>query len=90
MELFPKKFFPELNTKNLSNSTIFLTITYTTLSAKRFGKYRILTIDVAVVFCFWTEQWWNRSSIFRLGLTKTPEVPNTILEGNSLCFPMVY
>jgi hypothetical protein len=46
-------------------------------------------IDVAVVFYFWTEQHWNRSSISRLELAKTPEVPNTVLEVNSLNFLMV-
>jgi hypothetical protein len=51
-ELFPKEFVPELNTKNLGNSTIFLTITHMTLSAKQFRKYGILMIDVAAVFCF--------------------------------------
>jgi hypothetical protein len=73
----------------MGNSTSFLTITHTSLSAKWFRKYEILTIDVAVVFCFWTEQQWNGSSISRLGLAKTLEVPNTISEGNSLNFPMV-
>jgi hypothetical protein len=77
-ELFPKEFILELNTKNLGNSTSFLTITHTTLSARRFRKYGILMIDVAAVFCFWTEQRQNRSSISRLGLAETPEVPNTI------------
>jgi hypothetical protein len=89
MELFPKEFVPELNTKNMSNSTNFLTITHMTLSAKRFRKYGILTIDIAAVFCFWTEQRRNGSSISRLGLAETLEVPNTISEGNSLNFPMV-
>jgi hypothetical protein len=56
MELFPKKFVPELNIKNLGNSTSFLTITYTTLSAKRFRRYGILTINVAAEFCSWTDQ----------------------------------
>jgi hypothetical protein len=74
MELFPKKFVLELNTKNFGNSTSFLTITYMTLSAKRFKKYGIFRIDVTVVFCFWTEQRRNGSSISRLGLAKTPEV----------------
>jgi hypothetical protein len=55
MELFPKEFVPELNTKKLGKSTIFLTITHMTLSAKWFRKYGILMIDVAAVFCFWTE-----------------------------------
>jgi hypothetical protein len=32
MELFPKDFVLELNTKNMSNSPSFLTITHTTLS----------------------------------------------------------
>jgi hypothetical protein len=31
MELFPKEFVPELNTKNLGNSTSFQTITHMTL-----------------------------------------------------------
>jgi hypothetical protein len=89
MEQFPKEFVLELNTKNLGSSAIFLTITQTTLSAKRFRKYGILTIDVAAVFCFWTEQRWNGSSISRLRSAETPEVLNTISEGNSLNFPMV-
>jgi hypothetical protein len=77
-ELFPKEFVPELNTKNMGNSTSFLTITHMILSAKWFKKYGILTIDVAAVFYFWTEQWWKGSSISRLGLAETPEVPNTV------------
>jgi hypothetical protein len=89
MELFPKEFVTELNTKNLDNSTSFLTITHTTLPAKRFRKYGILTINITVVFCFWTEQRRKGSSISILGLVETPEVPNTILEGNSLHFLMV-
>jgi hypothetical protein len=52
MELFSKYSVLELNTKNLGNSPIFLTITHTTPSAKRFRSYRILTIDIAVEFCF--------------------------------------
>jgi hypothetical protein len=89
MQLFPKEFVLELNTKNLGNSTSFLTITHMTLSAKRFRKYGILTIDVAAVFCFWTEQRRKGTSISRLGLAETPEIPNTISKGNSLSFPMV-
>jgi hypothetical protein len=52
MELFLEEFVLELNTKNMGNSTSFLTITHMTLSAKWFRKYGILTIDVAAVFCF--------------------------------------
>jgi hypothetical protein len=89
MELLLKDFVPELNTKNLENSTCFLTITHMTLSTKRFRKYGILTIDVTAVFCFWTEQRRNGSSISRQGLAETPKVPNTILEGNSVSFLMV-
>jgi hypothetical protein len=89
MELFPEEFVPELNTKNLGNSTIFLTNSHMTLSAKWFRKYGILTIDVTTVFCFWTEQRRNGSSISRLGLAKTLKVLNTVSEGNSLNFPMV-
>jgi hypothetical protein len=89
MELFPKEFVPKLNTKNLGNSTSFLTITHMTLSAKQFRKYGILMTNIATVFCFWTEQRRNRSSISSLGFVETLEVPNTVSEGNSLNFPMV-
>jgi hypothetical protein len=83
MELFPKEFVPELNTKNLDNSTSFLTITHTTLSAKRFRICGILPIDVAAEFYSWTEQQQNGFSISSLRLAETPEVLNTILKGNS-------
>jgi hypothetical protein len=73
--LFPKEFVPELNTKNLGNCTSFLTITHMTLSAKRFIKYGILTIDTAVVFCFWTEQWRNVSSIFQTQIGQNSRSP---------------
>jgi hypothetical protein len=89
MELFPKEFVLDLNTKNLDNSGRFLAVTHMPLSTKQFRKTRILTIDVAIVFCFWTEQWQKGCSISRLGLANTPEVLNTISEGNSLNFPMV-
>jgi hypothetical protein len=56
MDLFPKDFVLQVNTKNLDNSPSFLTITHTTLSAKRFRCYRILMIDVAARFRTWTEQ----------------------------------
>jgi hypothetical protein len=49
----------------MTNSPSFLTITHTTLSAKWFRSYKILTIDVAAEFCFWTEQWWKGSSLSR-------------------------
>jgi hypothetical protein len=90
MELLPKDFVLELNTKSLDNSTSFLTITHMTLSAKQFISYGILTIDVAAEFYSWTEQRQNRSSISSLRLTETPEVLNTISEDNSLSFPMVH
>jgi hypothetical protein len=56
MELFPKKFVLELNTKNLGNSARFLTITHMTLSTKQFRIYEILPIDVTAELCSWTEQ----------------------------------
>jgi hypothetical protein len=84
------EFVPELNIKNLGNSTIFLTITHMTLSAMWFIKYGILTIDVAAEFCSWAEQRQNGFSISSLRLAQTLEVPNTILKGNSLSFPMVH
>jgi hypothetical protein len=89
MELFPKEFVPELNTKNLGNSASFLTIIHVTLSSKRFRQYGILTIDVAVVSYFWTGQRRKGSSISRLGLAETPEVPNIVSESSSLHFLMV-
>jgi hypothetical protein len=70
MELFPKEFVLELNTRNLGNSTSFLTITHTTLSAKWFRKYENLTIDVAAEFCSRTDQRQNRSSFSGLGLAE--------------------
>jgi hypothetical protein len=90
MELFPMESILELNHKNLGNSSSFVTITHTILSAKRFRCYGILRIDVADEFCFWTEQRQNRSSFSSLGLAETPEVPNTILLDNPLSFPMVH
>jgi hypothetical protein len=68
--MFRKEFVPELNTKNLGNSTSFVTITHTTMPAKWFRKYGILTTNVAAVFYFWTKQWRNGSSISRLGLVE--------------------
>jgi hypothetical protein len=57
MGLFSYNSVLKLNTKNMGNSPIFLSITYMILSAKRFRCYRILKIDFAVDFCFWAEQW---------------------------------
>jgi hypothetical protein len=47
-------------------------------------------IDVAIEFCFWTEQQRNGSSIFHLRLAETLEVLNTVSDDNSLRFPMVH
>jgi hypothetical protein len=90
MELFPKDYVSELNTKNFVNSPRFLTITHMTLSAKRFRCYGILTIDIAAEFCFWTEQRQTGSSISSLGLAKTSEVTHTILVDISLSFRMIH
>jgi hypothetical protein len=89
-ELFHREFVLELNTKNMGNSPSVLTITHTTLSAKRFRRYGISTIDVAAKFCFRTEQRRSGSSLSYLGLSETLEVPNTISEDNPLSFPMVH
>jgi hypothetical protein len=56
MELFPKDSVPELNTIKLGNSPSILTHTHTTLPAKWFKSYGILTIDVAADYYVWTEQ----------------------------------
>jgi hypothetical protein len=90
MELVPKDFVQEFNTKNLGNSPSFLTITHTTLSANRFWSYGILTINVAAEFCIQTEQRHNGSSISSLGLAETLEALNTVLEDYSLSFTMVH
>jgi hypothetical protein len=74
---------PELNTKNLGNSPRFLTITDTTLSAKRFRSYDVSKFDFTAEFCFWTEQWLSGTQLSGLGLTKTLEVINTIMVDNS-------
>jgi hypothetical protein len=89
-EVFPKDSVPELNTKKLGISPKFLCITHTTLSARRCGSYRILIIDVAAKFCFWTEQWQNISSVPSPRLAKTLKVLNTVLVENSLSFSMVH
>jgi hypothetical protein len=88
--MFPKDFIPELNTKNLDNSPIFLTITHTTLSVRWFRSYEILMIDVAAEFCIRTEQWHNGSPITSLRLAQTSEVLNIVSEDNSLSFRMVH
>jgi hypothetical protein len=89
-ELLPKDFVPKLNTKNLGNSTTFLTITHMTMSAKWFISYGILTIDISAEFCSWIEHRQNGSSISNLRLVKTPEILNTVVEDNTLIFPMVH
>jgi hypothetical protein len=83
MGLFNHNSVPELNTKNMDNSPSFL-------SVKRFRSYRILKIDFAADFCFWTEQRLIGTQLLGLGLADTPKVPNTIMVGNSLRFPMVH
>jgi hypothetical protein len=90
MELFLNDFVMQLNTKNLGNSPSFLSITHTALSARWFICYKILKIDIAAEFCIRTEQWHNGFSISSLGLAETSEVPNTVLEDNSLSFRMVH
>jgi hypothetical protein len=80
----------EMTTKNMGNSSIFLSITHTTLSAKQFRCYGILKIDFAAEFCFWTEQRLNRTQLLRLRLAENPEVPNTITVGHSLSFLIVH
>jgi hypothetical protein len=72
-----------LNTKNLGNSPIFLSITHTTLSTTRFGSYVIWKIDLAAELCCWTEQQLNKTQLLSFGLAETPEAPNTITVGNS-------
>jgi hypothetical protein len=53
--LFGYNSVTELNTKNLGNSPSFLSVTHMTLSPKWYRSYRILNIDFAADFCFWTE-----------------------------------
>jgi hypothetical protein len=88
--LFGYDSVPELNTKNMGNSPRFLSVTHTILSTKRFRSYRILKIDSAADFYFWTELWLNGTQLLGLGLPETPKFLNTIMVGNSLNFPIVY
>jgi hypothetical protein len=90
MRLFGYNSVPELNTKNIGNSPRFLSVTHTIISVKWFRSYRILKIDLAANFCFWTEQQLNGTQLLGLELAKTPEVLNTIAVGNSLSFSMVH
>jgi hypothetical protein len=80
----------EMNTKNMGNSPSFLSVSHTTLSAKRFRSYRILKIDFTADFCFWTELRLNRTQLLGLGLAETPKVLHTIMVDNSLSFLMVH
>jgi hypothetical protein len=89
-ELFGYNFVRELNTKNMGNSPSFLSVTHMILSAKQFRSYRILKTDFIADFCFWTEQRLYRTYLSGLGLAETSKVPNTIMVGNSLRFPMVH
>jgi hypothetical protein len=50
MELLPKDFVLELNTKNLGNSSIFLTLTHMTMSARWYISYGSLTVNIAAEF----------------------------------------
>jgi hypothetical protein len=71
MGLFRYDYVPELNTKNLGNSPIFLFVTHMTLSTKRFKSYRISKFYFTAEFSFWTEQRLNRTQLLGLGLTET-------------------
>jgi hypothetical protein len=88
--LFAYDSIPELNTKNMGNSPIFLSVTHMTLSAKRFGSYRISKINFVADFCFWTELWLNGTQLLGLGFAETLKVQNTIMVGNTLRFLIVY
>jgi hypothetical protein len=79
-----------LNTKNMGNSPRFLSVTHKILSTKRFRSYRISKIDFAADFCFYTEQRLNGTQLLCLRLAETPKVPNTIMVGKYLSFPMVH
>jgi hypothetical protein len=78
MGLFGYDSVPEMNWKNMGNSPRFLSVTHTTLPAQWFRSYRILKIDFAADFCFWTELRRNGTQLLGLGLAETPKVPNTI------------
>jgi hypothetical protein len=88
--LFGYNSVPKLNTKNMGNSPIFLSVTHTILSAKWFRCYRISKIDFATYFCFWAEQWLKRTQHLALGLAETPKVSNTIIVGNTLSLLMAH
>jgi hypothetical protein len=79
----------ELHTKTVANCPSFSLVTYSGSPDKCSSSYGILMIDFTAELCFWTDQRLNRTELFGLGLTETPEVPNTIMVGNSLRFLMV-
>jgi hypothetical protein len=79
-----------MNTKKVSNSFYFPSVTYSDSSDKWFRSYRILRINFAAEFCFWTEQQLKGTELLGLGMTKTLEVQNTIMVCNSLSFLVVY
>jgi predicted phosphoadenosine phosphosulfate sulfurtransferase len=88
--LFSYNSVRELNTKNMGNSSGFLSVTHTILFAKQFRSYRFSKIDFAADFCFWTEQRLKGTQLLGLRLAETLNVPNTIRVGNSLSFRMVH
>jgi hypothetical protein len=74
MELLPNDSVPELNNKNLGNSPRFPAITHMTVSTKQFRSYRILMIDDAAEFCFWTEQ---RQTDLHVWVSDWPKLQNS-------------
>jgi hypothetical protein len=81
---------PEMNTKNLGNSPVLPSVTYSASSDKRFRSYGILKINFAAEFYFWTEQRLNGTQLLGLGLAETSKVLNTIMVRNPLSFLMVH
>jgi hypothetical protein len=80
----------ELTRKKVGNSPSFPSVNYSAPSDKRFRSSRILNIDLAAEFGFWTEHLLNGTELLGLGLTETLDVPNTIMVENPLSFPMVH
>jgi hypothetical protein len=70
MGLFGYDSVPELNTKNLTNSPSFLSVTHTTLSTKQFRSYRISNIDSAAEFCPGQNSGWTELNFWASGCPK--------------------
>jgi hypothetical protein len=70
MERFRYDSVLDLNTKNLDNSLIFVSVPHMALFAKRFGCYGISKIDSAAEFCSRQNSSWMELNFWASGWPK--------------------